>query len=384
MAPLILRRWVPPWINAADADRSWIVIAYRFVRSPGLAAPVGGVGLRVWPFPADHPLLGLIAVNRPALYAAFLFAYATVGFITPSLVINIVSSFAYIFVAPADQAVRPSPLPPYPRPEHRDDLSLILGEQHRRASVAPAAEPRWLTIPEPGLYTGLAIVGAIGTGKTSACMYPYVEQQVGGTTLTIRRFQSRFLTADELVRSRTLTEAVLDQIRAAIDARQNVLISAFLPVTDIEETAELQIDKPNVVPFEAGRAQNYVPAVRIRDLLKATLRHRPDRVIVGEVRGGEAYDLLQALNTGHAGSLSTIPANAASQALARLASCVLQAGVELPYVAIRQQFGDAIAFVLHLERRQGVRRASELLRVWRYVADGDHNQTDELTALATG
>jgi hypothetical protein len=127
MALLNLRRWVPPWINAADADRSWIVIAYRFVLSPGLAAPVGAAGLRVWPFPADHPLLGLIAVNRPALYAAFLFAYATVWFITPSLVINIVSSFAYIFVAPADQAVRPSPLPPYPRPEHRDDLFLILG-----------------------------------------------------------------------------------------------------------------------------------------------------------------------------------------------------------------------------------------------------------------
>ena len=363
------------------------MIAYQFIVSLRLTILVGGAGLRLWPHPADDPLLGLIAVNRPALYAAFLYAYATLWFVTPFLVINIVSSFAYFFAVPADRAVRPSPSPPYPRPEHRDDLFLILGEQHRRASGAPAAEPRWLTIPGPGLYIG-AIVGAIGTGKTSACMYPYVEQLVGGTTLTIRKFQSRFFTADELVRSRTLSEVVLDQIRAAIDARQNVLISAFLPVTDriliIEDTAELQIDKPKVVWFEARRAQRDLPAVTIRDLLKATLRHRPDRVIVGEVRRGEAHDLLQALNTGHAGSLSTIDANSASQALARLVSRVLQAGVELPYVAIRQQISDAIALELHLERRQGVRRASELIRVWRYITDGDHNQTDELTALALG
>src|SRR5580765_7761895 len=140
---------------------------------------VGGAGLQVWPFPVDHPLLALIAVRRPAVYAAFLYGYAAVWFTTPFLVINSVGSFAYIFLARADRAVRRSPLPLYPRPEHRDDLFLILGEQHRRTSLAPAAEPRWLTIPERGLYTGLAIVGAIGTGKTSACMYPYVEQLLG-------------------------------------------------------------------------------------------------------------------------------------------------------------------------------------------------------------
>jgi pilus assembly protein CpaF len=220
---------------------------------------------------------------------------------------------------------------------------------------------------------------------------------LGGTTLTIRKFQSGFFTAEELVRTGTLTEAGLGQLRNAIEARENILISggtstgkttllnalaAFLPaserVVDIEDTAELHVDKPNVVRFEARRAQRDLPAVTIRDLLKATLRHRPDRVIVGEVRGGEAYDLLQALNTGHAGTLSTIHANSAAQALARLASCVLQAGVELPYVAIRQQIGDAISLVLHLDRRLGVRCASELLRVRRYTVDGDRYETDEL------
>jgi pilus assembly protein CpaF len=225
---------------------------------------------------------------------------------------------------------------------------------------------------------------------------------LGGTTLTIRKFQSRFFTADELVRSGTLTEPVLDQIRTAIDARQNVLISggtstgkttllnalaAFLPVTDriviVEDTAELQIDKPNVVRFEA-RQRTAMPAVTIRDLLKAALRHRPDRVIVGEVRGGEACDLLQALNTGHAGSLSTIHASSASQALVRLASCVLRAGVELPHIAIRQQIGDAIRLVAHLERRQGVRCATELLRIRRCAAAADHYETYELLQGGNG
>ena len=218
---------------------------------------------------------------------------------------------------------------------------------------------------------------------------------LGGTTLTIRKFQSRFFTAEELVRIGTLTEDVLGQVRNAIDKRQNILISggtstgkttllnalaAFIPASDriviIEDTAELQVDKPNVVRFEARRAQRDLPAVTIRDLLKATLRHRPDRIIVGEVRGGEAYDLLQALNTGHAGTLSTIHANSASQALARLASCVLQAGVELPYVAIRQQIGDAISLLLQLDRRQGVTMCvrtvarSTIRRRWRSLRNG--------------
>ena len=112
----------------------------------------------------------------------------------------------------------------------------------------------------------------------------------------------------------------------------------------------------------------------IRDLLRATLRHRPDRIIVGEVRGGEAFDLLQALNTGHAGSLSTIHANSAEQALARFASCVVQSGVELPYQAVRYQIADAIDFVLHLERERGSRRVSELLRITAY--DPSHDRYD--------
>ncbi|MEQ1575829.1 MAG: ATPase, T2SS/T4P/T4SS family [Vicinamibacterales bacterium] len=218
---------------------------------------------------------------------------------------------------------------------------------------------------------------------------------LGGTTLTIRKFQSRFFTVDDLVRSGTLTVPVLDAMRLAIDARRTILISggtstgkttllnalaALLPPTDrivlIEDTAELRVEQPNVVRFEARRAQRDLPAVTIRDLLKATLRHRPDRIIVGEVRGGEAYDLLQALNTGHAGTLSTIHANSAHQALARLTSCVLQAGVELPYQAIRHQIAASIDVVLHLDRRRGSRVVSEVLKIQRYVQERDQYESE--------
>ena len=225
---------------------------------------------------------------------------------------------------------------------------------------------------------------------------------VGGTTLTIRKFQSRFFTADELLRIGTFTADVLRQVTQAIEARRNILISggtstgkttvlnalsAFLPMNDrivlIEDTAELQVDRPNLVRLEARREQPGLPAVAIRDLLRACLRHRPDRIIVGEVRGGEAFDLLQALNTGHSGTLSTIHANSATQALARLSSCVVQSGVELPYEAVRYQIADAIDLVLHLERCRGVRTVSELLRIGRYETHGDRFESEVLFSART-
>jgi pilus assembly protein CpaF len=146
----------------------------------------------------------------------------------------------------------------------------------------------------------------------------------------------------------------------------------------IEDTAELQIDRANLVRFEARREQSGLPAVTIRDLLRATLHHRPDRIVVGEVRGGEAFDLLQALNTGHSGTLSTIHANSAEQALARFSSCVVQSGVELPYQAVRHQIADAIDLVLHLGRQVGQRVVRQLLRVNRYDANRDAYDVDLL------
>jgi pilus assembly protein CpaF len=101
------------------------------------------------------------------------------------------------------------------------------------------------------------------------------------------------------------------------------LISDDDRILRIEDTSEIQLEKPNLVRFEARQAQAGLPAVAIRDLLKASLRHRPDRIILGEIRGGEAFDLLQLLNTGHSGTLSTVHASSAQQAISRFTSCVL-------------------------------------------------------------
>jgi pilus assembly protein CpaF len=139
----------------------------------------------------------------------------------------------------------------------------------------------------------------------------------------------------------------------------------------IEDTSEIQLEKPNLVRFEARQAQPGLPAVAIRDLLKASLRHRPDRIILGEIRGGEAFDLLQLLNTGHSGTLSTVHANSAQQAISRFTSCVLQSGVELPYRAIKTNIGDSLNVIIQLERRPGRRFVSEVLEIGGYSAEAD-------------
>jgi pilus assembly protein CpaF len=220
---------------------------------------------------------------------------------------------------------------------------------------------------------------------------------VAGTTLTIRKFHSRFFTAEELVRTGTVSQTLLDCFRDAVVGRQNILISggtssgkttlltaltAFISDQDrvilLEDTSEVQMTKPNLVRFEARREQIGLPAVTIRDLLRATLRHRPDRIILGEVRGGEAFDLLQALNTGHSGTISTIHANSAHQALSRFTSCVLQSGVELPYQAIRANIGDAVHLLIHLERRNGKRLVAEAFRLKRFDPRSDSYTTEDI------
>jgi pilus assembly protein CpaF len=115
-----------------------------------------------------------------------------------------------------------------------------------------------------------------------------------------------------------------------------------------------------------------LPAVTIRDLLKASLRHRPDRILLGEIRGAEAFDLLQLLNTGHSGTISTVHASSAQQALSRFTSCVLQSNVELPYRAIKSNIADSVNLLVHVERRPGRRFVSEVLRMEGYDPERDH------------
>jgi pilus assembly protein CpaF len=224
-----------------------------------------------------------------------------------------------------------------------------------------------------------------------------------GVTLTVRKFRPHWFTLDELVEAESLPRAVADQLAQAVRERQTILVSGgtdtgkttftkalldLVPQAErlgvIEDTMELKIDHPNVFRFEARKelrdaAGNITtPAVTIRDLVKATLRHRPDRLIIGEVRGGEAFDLLDALNTGHSGSISTLHASSASQALSRLASLALRADVDLPYRAIQSEFGDLVNLVVHIERRDGRRFVSEVLRIDGYDADSNRYNTTAL------
>jgi len=154
------------------------------------------------------------------------------------------------------------------------------------------------------------------------------------------------------------------------------ILAHFIPEQErilvIEDTAEIQISALNLVRFEARVAQNDFPAVTIRELLKTSLRHRPDRIILGEIRGAEAFDLLQLLNTGHSGTISTVHANSALQALSRFTSCVLQSNVELPYRAIKSNIADSLNLLVHVDRRHGRRFVSEVLRMEGYDPELDH------------
>src|SRR6266568_4717781 len=213
---------------------------------------------------------------------------------------------------------------------------------------------------------------------------------VNGITLTIRKFNARHFGVEELVQAGTLERWLANQLEGYVLARKNILIAGatgsgktsmlnalgkFIPSDErvllIEDTSEIHMGQDNLVRFEARQPQNGLPAVTIRDLLKASLRHRPDRIILGEIRGGEAFDLLQLLNTGHSGSLSTVHATSARQGLARFTSCVLQSGVDLPYRAIKTNIGDSLNVVVQLERRPGRRFVSEVLEIHRYDPDAD-------------
>jgi pilus assembly protein CpaF len=220
---------------------------------------------------------------------------------------------------------------------------------------------------------------------------------VSGTALTIRKFQTKRYNGQELVRTGTLTLEVLNVLRNAVLARQNILISggtgcgkttllnalaAFIPADQrlvvIEDTSELEIDKPNLVRLEARNEQSEFPAVTIRDLLKATLRLRPDRILLGEVRRGDAFDLLQALNTGHMGSLSTIHANSAPESLTRFATCVMMSGIELPHHAVRSNIADALQLLVHLARGAGKRYVTEVVRIKGYDTQKDRYELETI------
>lgn len=151
-------------------------LEYRVPLNVVVAAAIGIVGLRRWPFPTDDVFLAVIEVRKPWLFEGLAYLYATLWFSTPLIGLSVVTALLYVAVMRSDEGVTFRPLPPYPDPSGRPEPFLVLGEQHYRTHPARAPQPTWLTIPRRGLHTGVMIVGAIGSGKTSACMYPYVEQ----------------------------------------------------------------------------------------------------------------------------------------------------------------------------------------------------------------
>jgi pilus assembly protein CpaF len=208
-----------------------------------------------------------------------------------------------------------------------------------------------------------------------------------GPVLTIRRFRRRGLSADDLVAMGTMTGALREFLERCVRTRANVLVSggtgsgktttlnalsSFIAederVVTIEDAAELRLQQPHVVRLEArpanleGRGE-----VTIRRLVRNALRMRPDRIVVGEVRGAEALDMLSAMSTGHEGSLSTVHAGSASEALRRLETLALMADVALPLEAVREQVSGALDLVVHQRReRDGARRVvcvAEVVRV---------------------
>jgi pilus assembly protein CpaF len=202
-----------------------------------------------------------------------------------------------------------------------------------------------------------------------------------GPTLTIRKFSKVPLTVNDLIRLKTLTPRLAELTALCVMGRLNILVtggtgtgkttllnvlSASIPenerIVTIEDSAELQLVQDHVVRLE-GRPPNIEARgeVTIRDLVRNSLRMRPDRIIVGEVRGGEALDMLQAMNTGHEGSMSTLHANTPRDAVSRLETMVLMAGIDLPSRAIREQIASAINLIVHLSRlRDGTRRVTHL------------------------
>ncbi|MGQ0592858.1 MAG: CpaF family protein [Gammaproteobacteria bacterium] len=199
---------------------------------------------------------------------------------------------------------------------------------------------------------------------------------IDGPTLSIRRFPKERLRAEDLVRIGSTSQPMMEVLQSVVKAKLNVLVSGgtgsgkttllnilsgYIPpyerIVTIEDSAELQLQQPHIVRLET-RPPNIEQKGEVtqRDLVRNSLRMRPDRIVIGEVRAGEALDMLQAMNTGHEGSLSTVHANSPRDALSRLETMVMMAGLQLPIRAMRAQIASAIHLVVQLERNEDGRR----------------------------
>ncbi len=217
--------------------------------------------------------------------------------------------------------------------------------------------------------------------RVNAVIHPLA---IGGPFLTIRKFSVDPLTEKDLIEKGSMTELTADFLRNCTQGSLNVIVSgatgsgkttmlnvlsSYIPederIVTIEDAAELQLSQDHVLTLEARPANlEGRGMVTIRDLVRNALRMRPDRIVVGEARGGEALDMLQAMNTGHDGSLTTIHSNSPRDTLARIETMVLMSGFDMPIRAIREQMAGAVDLIVHLHRlRDGTRRVTHITEV---------------------
>ena len=207
---------------------------------------------------------------------------------------------------------------------------------------------------------------------------------IDGPSITIRKFQKGKLTIDQLIANNSLTRNMADFLRACVVSRLNIIISggtgsgkttllnalsSFIPederIVTIEDAAELKLQQEHVVRLESKTPNiDGTGQVTVRDLVRNALRMRPDRIVVGEVRGGEALDMLQAMNTGHDGSLTTLHANASRDALSRLETLTMMSGLDLPIKIVREQISSAISLIVQIARmKDGTRKVIAITEV---------------------
>lgn len=224
-----------------------------------------------------------------------------------------------------------------------------------------------------------------------------------GMATTIRKFAKTMLDMDWLVHIGSISNAACEYLRIAVQAEQNMLVaggtssgktsllnclSGYIPsdqrIVVIEDSAELQLQKPHVISLEARAPDRFNNgAVTIRDLFKSSLRLRPDRIIIGEVRGGEALEMIQAMTSGHGGSMGTLHANSAFDALNRLETMALMSQVELPLQALRSQVASAIDVVVSVQRQVGGRRVLTQIAEVLPLGDNGYYQLRDIFRLET-
>ncbi|MBQ3141972.1 MAG: CpaF family protein [Bacilli bacterium] len=267
----------------------------------------------------------------------------------------------------------------------KDDSVSFINDEHIIRTVQRMIQPLGRTIDA----SSPMVDSRLKDGSRINAIIPPLS--IKGPVVTIRKFKSSLENIEDLLRMGTVTPYMAMFLEAAVKAKLNIIIcggtgsgkttllnilSSFVSdeerIITIEDAAELKLSQSHVISLET-RVMNYDAdgEITIRDLVINSLRMRPDRIIVGEVRGKEAFDMLQAMNTGHDGSLSTLHANSTSDALARLETMVLMSGIDLPVKAIREYIFNAIDLIINIERLSDGRRKIIKISEIKEIKDGE-------------